>query len=155
MTIAEDMSFNDGSMIGKELVDEFMRPYYLELIAHARECGISFIFIDTDGNCYDNIEWFHKGMGVDGFVPFERRAGMDLVVAREKYPELLIIGGYNKYSMFSGDDEMLAEFERALPALKTGGIVPGCDHQTPPDVSLDQYKKYVRLLKEYAKKAAE
>jgi len=132
-----------------------MRPYYLELIAHARECGISFIFIDTDGNCYDNIEWFHKGMCVDGFVPFERRAGMDLAVARERYPGLLIIGGYNKYSMFSGDDEMLAEFERALPALKTGGIVPGCDHQTPPDVSLDQYKKYVRLLKEYAKKAAE
>ena len=155
MTIAEDMSYNSGSMIGKELVDEFMRPYYFELLAHARNEGIRFIFMDTDGNCNDNIEWFHVEMGIDGFVPFERNAGMDLVDARKRYPKLLIIGGFDKRKMYAPDVKMVEEFEHALPALKTGGIILGCDHQTPPEVSLEQYGKYAEMLKKYAFLAAE
>ena len=31
MTFAEDMSYNNGSMLSKELFDEFMKPYYPEL----------------------------------------------------------------------------------------------------------------------------
>jgi hypothetical protein len=48
---------------------------------------------------------------------------------------------------------MRAEFERLLPAMRAGGFVPSCDHQTPPSVSLENYHIYVRLMKEYAEKA--
>ena len=154
MTVAEDMSFNSGPMIGKDLFDEFMRPYYVELIAHARECGISFVFVDTDGDCSAIIPWFHEELGIDGFVPFERNAGMDLGAERLRHPKLRVIGGFNKRAMFGRVDELAAEFESALPALKTGGIVLGCDHQTPPDVSLAQYRRYIEFLREYARKAA-
>jgi hypothetical protein len=154
MTIAEDMSFNTGPMIGHDLINEFMRPYYLDLINHVRECGISFIFIDTDGNHWDIISLFHEEIGIDGFVPFERNAGMDLNIAREKYPKLRIIGGYNKRAMFGSEGDVVREFEQALPALKSGGIIPGCDHQTPPQVSLEQYQQYIEHLKHYAKLAA-
>jgi hypothetical protein len=154
MTVAEDMSFNSGSMIGRELVDEFMRPYYRELVSHVRNCGIRFIFMDTDGDCSDNIDWFHGGMDIDGFVPFERNAGMDLSVTRKRHPRLLVIGGFNKRKMFAAEAEMVAEFEQALPVLKTGGVILGCDHQTPPQVSLEQYGRYVKLLREYAALAA-
>ncbi len=151
MTIAEDMSYNSGSMIGRDLIDKFMRPYYAELVAHARECGIRFIFVDTDGNCTDNIAWFHGEMDIDGFVPFERNAGMDLAETRKKHPKLLIIGGFNKRKMFGTDEEMIGEFEQAIPTVRQGGIALGCDHQTPPQVSLEQYKRYVELLNEYAR----
>ncbi|MFH1676662.1 MAG: uroporphyrinogen decarboxylase family protein [bacterium] len=150
MTIAEDMSYNAGSMIGKNLVDEFMRPYYLELIAHAKNCGIRFVFVDTDGNCTDPISWFHDETGIDGFVPFERNAGMDLNVTRERHPKVLIIGGFDKRKMYASESELRLEFETALPALRQGGIILGCDHQTPPEVSLERYKLYVKLLGEYA-----
>ena len=50
---------------------------------------------------------------------------------------------------------MRREFERLLPAMRSGRYVPSVDHQTPPDVSAEQYRTYVRLLREYAEKAAE
>ena len=42
------------------------------------------------------------------------------------------------------------EFERILPAIRSGAYLPGVDHQTPPDVSMENYAIFVRLLKEYA-----
>jgi len=152
ITIAEDMSYRSGSMIGKKLFDEFMKPYYLELVAAAKECGIRKVFVDTDGEFYRLVPWFHDECGVDGFVPCERQAGMDLAELRKRHPKLNIIGGFDKMKMSGGEDEMRAEFEHALPALKTGGIILGTDHQTPPEVSLEEYKRYVGMLKEYAGK---
>jgi len=155
MTIAEDMSFNTGTMIGQDLIREFMKPYYLELLAHARECGVSFIFMDTDGNHSDIISLFHDEIGLDGFVPFERNSGLNLALMRSTYRKLRVIGGFEKRAMFGTEEELISEFETALPALKTGGIILGCDHQTPPQVSIDQYRRYVRYLNEYARKVSE
>ncbi len=154
MTIAEDMSFNTGSMIGTDLINEFMRPYYLDLLAHARECGISNILMDTDGNHSDIISLFHEEIGIDGFVPFERNSGLDLQAVRKEYPRLRIIGGFEKRAMSGSEEVLVQEFESALPVLRQGGIVLGCDHQTPPQVSIEQYKRYVHYLIEYALKAA-
>ena len=36
--------------------------------------------------------------------------------------------------------------------MRRGKFIPSVDHQTPPDVPLDYYKIYVKLLKEYAAK---
>jgi hypothetical protein len=33
--------------------------------------------------------------------------------------------------------------------MKRGGFIPSVDHQTPPGVSLDEYRLYLRLLEEY------
>ena len=46
---------------------------------------------------------------------------------------------------------MRAEFERLVPLMKTGGFIPSVDHQTPPGVSLEQYRCYLRLLDEYTR----
>jgi hypothetical protein len=35
--------------------------------------------------------------------------------------------------------------------MHSGRFIPSVDHQTPPGVSLDQYRTYVRLLAEYAR----
>ena len=44
---------------------------------------------------------------------------------------------------------MRAEFERLKPAIQSGGYIPAVDHQTPPDVSLENYRIFMKLLKEY------
>ena len=38
--------------------------------------------------------------------------------------------------------------------MKQGGFIASVDHQTPPGVSLEQYKDYLKLLNEYSLKAA-
>ena len=52
--------------------------------------------------------------------------------------------------MSKGEDAMRAEFERIMPSWQKGKVIPAVDHQTPPDVSVETYKKYVQLLKEYS-----
>jgi len=37
-----------------------------------------------------------------------------------------------------------------LPSLQRGKVIASVDHQTPPDVSIENYKTYVSLLQEYA-----
>lgn len=42
-------------------------------------------------------------------------AGVDVNRIREKYPDLFMIGGYDKTVMHKGEAAMRAEFERILP----------------------------------------
>ncbi len=54
--------------------------------------------------------------------------------------------------MSRGEAAMRAEFERLLPLMRQGGFIPSVDHQTPPGVSLENYRIYLKLLKEYSEK---
>ena len=60
-----------------------------------------------------------------------------------------MIGHFNKLVMSQGEAAMRAEFERLAPLMRRGGFIPSVDHQTPPEVSLEQYRIYLRLLEEY------
>lgn len=151
MTIAEDMSYNHGPMLSKEFFDEFLAPYYRTLTSALKEKGIK-ILVDTDGDVTPLIPWL-LDCGVEGILPLERQAGVDVNSIRESYPELIMLGAYDKTIMFKGEAAMRTEFERILPAMKSGRYLSAVDHQTPPDVSLENYKCYVKLLKEYCEKA--
>ena len=145
------MSYNHGPMLSKDCYDEFIKPYYREIIPFIKSKGTK-VFIDTDGDVEPLIPWFQEA-GIEGVLPLERQAGVDVNRIRRNYPEWLMIGGYDKTIMHLGEESMRAEFERLLPAMKSGRYIPSVDHQTPPDVTLDNYKIYVSLLKEYAQKA--
>ena len=151
MTFAEDMSYNHGPMISKRLFDEFIAPYYRKITPRLKERGIISI-VDSDGDVSAMVPWF-EAVGVDGFLPLERQAGIDIVALRRKHPRLRMIGGYDKMVMSKGERAMRREFERLLPVMRQGGYIPSVDHQTPPGVSFKNYHVYLRLLKEYCQKA--
>ena len=146
MTVAEDMSYNHGPMISKKMFDQFVAPYYRELIPRLQERNIIPI-VDTDGDVTMLVPWLQE-LGVRGVLPLERQAGVDGMALRERYPDLLMVGHYDKMVMTRGEEAMRAEFDRLRPLIKKGGFIPSVDHQTPPGVSLEQYRVYLRLLKE-------
>jgi hypothetical protein len=147
ITIAEDMSYNHGPMVSRRVCEEFMTPYYLPLIERAKEMN-AVVVMDTDGDCTHLVPWI-QSVGVDGVLPLERQAKVDGSVLRAAYPTLCMVGHYNKLVMHQGEAAMRAEFERLLPLMRTGGFIPSVDHQTPPAVSMDDYRLYLRLLNEY------
>jgi len=149
MTIAEDMSYNHGPMISKRTFDEFVAPFYRQLIPRLAEQNI-LPFIDTDGDVTLLVPWFER-LGVSGFLPLERQAGVDGMRLHERYPRQRMIGHFDKMTMNKGEAAMRAEFERLVPLMKTGGFIPSVDHQTPPGVSLKQYNVYLRLMNEYTR----
>jgi len=151
--IAEDMSYNHGPMLSHELFSEFILPYYRRLVSAIKNKDTK-IMVDSDGDVTQMIPWMNEA-GIDGIYPHERQAGCDIVKIREQYPDLLLLGGFDKIVMNKGEEAIRAEFERILPVMKSGGFIPSVDHQTPPDVSLDDYKLYVCLFKEYCRRAVD
>ncbi len=147
LTIAEDMSYNNGPMIGREVFDAFIAPYYKPLLARVKELGILTI-VDTDGDVTKLVPWL-AAEGIEGVLPLERQAGVDGLRLREQFPRFALVGHYDKMVMPRGEAAMRAEFERLAPLMRRGGFIPSVDHQTPPGVSLEQYRVYRRLLDEY------
>ena len=148
LLIAEDLSYNHGPMLSKESFDRVMAPYYKVLTKLLKSYGIH-PMMDSDGDITQVIPWLYE-VGVEGLGPLERMAGVDVVKIRQQYPDILLLGGFDKTTMHSGEAGMRLEFERLLPVIKSGGYLLTVDHQTPPECSLSNYQLYRKLFLEYA-----
>jgi hypothetical protein len=153
MTFAEDMSYNHGPMLSKDSFDQFLAPYYKKIVPELKKRNIK-TFVDSDGDIAQIIPWLIE-VGLEGVLPLERMASVDVSQIRKDHPEFLLIGAFDKTVMHLGSEAMRTEFERLLPVMKQGGFIASVDHQTPPDVSLETYVEYISLLKEYCTRSAE
>jgi Uroporphyrinogen decarboxylase (URO-D) len=151
MTFGEDMSYNHGPMLSQDLFEQFIAPFYQRIVPELKRRGIR-VIVDSDGDITIPTAWF-RDAGVEGLLPLERQAGVDMAHMRQLYPSMRFIGHYDKMVMNKGTDAMRAEFERILPVAAQGGFLPSVDHQTPPGVSYSQYLDYLKLFEEYAWKA--
>jgi uroporphyrinogen decarboxylase len=143
--IWEDISANKGPMVGPNIFKEFMTPYYKQVTSFLKGKGVNIILVDTDGNCELLIPLFLEA-GVTGLYPMEVSAGMDVVKARKKYPELQMMGGVPKYDMSLGKGRIDEFLEPVEWLLEQGGYVPHGDHCISPGVSWEQFKYYREKL---------
>jgi len=148
VTFAEDMSYNHGPMLSEGMFEEFLEPYYRQVVPVIEEIG-SVPIVDSDGDVTEMIPWLER-VGVKGVLPLERQAGVDGMALRRAHAGLIMIGHYDKMVMNRGEAAIRGEFERLLPLMRTGRFVPSVDHQTPPGVSFQEYQVYLRLFEEYA-----
>jgi uroporphyrinogen decarboxylase len=143
----EDMCFRSGPMISPRTFREFMTPYYKEVISDARDQGVEFFWVDTDGDCSLVIPLFEEA-GVNLLYPFEAQAGMDIVKVRADHPRMAILGGLDKRVLAKDRAAIEEEVMSKVPAmLKSGGYIAALDHTVPPDVPLENFKFYLELLK--------
>lgn len=148
--IQEDLSGSTGPMLSPQLFDEFVGASYLKLVPFLRAKGVTTVLVDTDGDFTKLIPNFIDA-GIDGFLPLDVNAGVDIVKVREQFPRLRFIGGFNKLSIAAGKDAIDREFERLMPVIRQGGYIPGCDHQVAPATSLNDYLYYISRLREAMK----
>lgn len=141
VTFAEDLSYNHGPMLSQKAFDSFLLPYYRRVVPELRRRGIR-VVVDSDGDITRCAPWFERA-GIEGILPLERQAGVDIDVLQRNHPGMLFVGHFDKMAMSRGEAAMRAEFERLLPAMRRGRFIPSVDHQTPPGVSLEQYRTYV------------
>ena len=84
-TIAEDMSYNNGPMISERHFDEFIAPYYRQIIPRLQEKNVIPI-VDTDGDVTLMVPWLLRE-GIRGVLPLERQAGVDGMDLRRAFPQ--------------------------------------------------------------------
>ncbi|UCD56802.1 MAG: hypothetical protein JSV16_13405 [Candidatus Hydrogenedentota bacterium] len=150
----EDMAYRNGPMIGPDTFREFMLPYYKRVIDCARSLGIEILALDSDGNINALIPLFLEA-GINMLYPFEVQAGMDIRDVRSKYgKQLAIQGGLDKRKLALDFDAIREEVESKVPTLlRGGGYIPAIDHACPPDVSLENFEFFLKLVREIGEKS--
>jgi uroporphyrinogen decarboxylase len=149
--IWEDNCYNHGMLHSPAVFHKFMAPHYRTLTEFFRRHGVDMISVDSDGNVTELIPLLLE-VGVTAIHPFEVGAGMDVVAIGREYPELQIWGGLDKRALARGPDTIDAELKRVLPAMKArGGYAAALDHNVPSNVSLANFRYYVRRLGELSR----
>ena len=148
LLIGEDICYKNGLFISPAMIEEFLSPYYKDLITSLREGQKKdlHIEVDTDGNLSQVIP-LYMGIGFNVFRPFEVAAGNDVIECGGKYPNIIMSGGIDKRILSRSKDEIKKELERIIPFMvKRGGYIPTCDHTVPSDVPYENYLYYRKII---------
>ncbi len=144
----EDICCNSGPIISPKMFDEIVVPRYQRIIKILRSYGIDIIYTDCNGNIVPLIPSFLKG-GINCMFPLEINGGSDPVLIREKFGrEVLLLGGVDKMVLDKGPKVIEKELLRLKPVIEEGGFIPHIDHRVPANVSLDDYRTYLKLKRE-------
>ena len=146
--LAEDICYNGGCLISPAMMQEFLFPYYQQVIDNAKARQIDktrhlYVQIDTDGFADPVIPLYIDAIGMDVMSPFEVAAGCDVLETGRQYPGLAMFGGIDKRVLAQGPAAIDAMLERILPAMRArGGYIPTSDHGVPEEVSYENYLYY-------------
>jgi hypothetical protein len=153
--LAEDICYNHGPLISPDMINEFLFPYYQQLISNIKSRQIDksrklYVQIDTDGDCQPVIDIYKEGVGMDMLSPFEVASGCNVIKMGKEWPDLIMSGGIDKRVLSEDTDTIDKYLDSILPVMrKRGGYIPTCDHGVPPEVSWQNYLHYRKRCVEY------
>ena len=143
----EDMASKNGSLISSRTFREFMTPCYRKVAAFAKDHGIEIVLVDSDGLIEELTGWMVEG-GVTALYPYEILAGNDVAKVLDLYPNVGVIGGLRKESMYEGREAIDGEMEKARKLIEKGRFIPGPDHFVLADASFANYRYFMESLRE-------
>lgn len=147
--LGEDMAYKNASMVGKDIFDEFIRPYYLRVMRVVEKHEIPVFSVDSDGCLNELIRWFAE-CGVNYIGPNEVAAGNDIVSYRKMLGHRMAFdGGLEKNTLLNGRDAIDEMLESKIPFMKsTGGGWSVClDHRVLEGTKLADFEYYVSSVR--------
>jgi uroporphyrinogen decarboxylase len=141
--IYDDMAYNHGPMFRPESFEKVFLPAYRRMIAAYKAAGARYVFLHSDGDIRPILPMLVEA-GIDGINPLERRANMDVVTLRKRFPRLIMTGGMdNTDTLIHGPIEKIqAEAREIIDLGRDGGIVIGT-HSVSPEIPIDHFAAYL------------
>lgn len=146
----EDCCGRSGPLFSPAAYRQFFHPHYQRMIEEYRGAGIPFVLLDSDGYVEDLIPcWLDSG--IDVLFPIEIGTWhADPVALRQRYGKRLrMMGGFDKHLIPQGEAAVRGALEHLRPLIAEGGFLPIPDHRIPPDCSVEQFREYVRVFKDF------
>lgn len=143
----EDMCFNHGPLVSPVFFNEVMVPRYKRITSYLADYGVKYHVLDCDGNITQLVPyWLDAGINV--MFPLEA-AHTDQGALREEYGrDVRFMGGVNKMKLIKGKESIDEEINRLSKLMEDGGFIPHVDHRCPPDVTLENYRYYIKRKRE-------
>jgi hypothetical protein len=147
--IYDDMAYNKGPMFSPASFETVLLPAYRRMIKSFKSAGARYVLLHSDGNIMPILDLLVDA-GIDGINPIEKRAGMDAVAIRNRYPQLILTGGMcNTDTLRNGPVERIEKESRELIDLRrNGGMVIGT-HSISPEIPLEFFEVYDRTCRTY------
>jgi uroporphyrinogen decarboxylase len=143
--INEDMAMKNGPLLSPDTYKTFIYPHMRRLVDFLKSNGSRYVIVDSDGNTEPLLPLLMDA-GIDAIWPMEQAsADQDPHFLRKKYGKSLRLwGGVDKRELtkdFRSIDEHLSSL---TDLVEQGGFIPTVDHTVPPDVSLENFRYYMR-----------
>lgn len=146
ITWCDDMGYKHNQFFSLKMYRNLVKPFHQRAIewahakgarAHLHSCG------DVNPFVPELI-----GIGLDALNPLEVKAGMDPIYLKKTYGKDLVLHGGINAVLWDKPEEIMAEMERGVPALKEyGGYIFSSDHSVPSSVSLENFRQIVDCAK--------
>lgn len=143
----DDMGYKGTQFFSVRTYRELLKPYHKRAIDWAHEKGIK-AHLHSCGNINTLVPELVE-IGLDALNPLEVKAGMDPVQLKKTYGDRLVFKGGINAVLWDKPDEIKAEMEKVVPAMKeSGGYIFSSDHSIPDSVSFQDFTQIVALAKE-------
>ncbi|MBM4047637.1 MAG: hypothetical protein FJ279_21230 [Planctomycetes bacterium] len=139
----EDMSMKSGPLLSPATYRTFIFPHLKRMVEFFRSHGVKHFAVDTDGDPTVLIPLLMDA-GVDVIWPIERASNVSPQQWRKRFGNSLRLwGGVDKRVLPRGLEAIKAHLREFIPLIVEGGFIPTVDHTVPPDVSWDDFRRYM------------
>ena len=124
-----DLAGNQGPLYSPRAFRELTLPRIRRMSEACHRHGCRYLF-NSDGNTWPLADDLFGQSGVDGYYEIDRRAGMDLVKLRERFPHLTLVGNISSHTVYAGTKEQVVAETRACvqEAHQVGGVIVGASN---------------------------
>ncbi|MCL2361069.1 MAG: hypothetical protein FWC73_04545 [Defluviitaleaceae bacterium] len=148
VAVSEDFCYNHGMFISGEHFNKFCAKTYAEIGDVVKANDIPMFLLDCDGFVEPALPLLIPH-GLNAVFPWEVKSGNDLYRVRERYPELIMLGGIEKECVNAGNEGTIKSLvleKRDL--IKKGRYFPNGDHGIQPDVTFEGMRRFMTWLHE-------
>ncbi len=147
--IYDDMAYNNGPMFSPASFEKVFLPAYRRMVQAFKSAGAHYVFFHSDGDIRPLLDMLVDA-GIDGINPLERRANMDALELRKKYPHLILTGGMcNTDTLVNGPIARIQKEAHQLIDLgRDGGLIIGT-HSVSPEIPLENFAAYDDICRTY------
>ena len=143
----EDMASKNGALISPKMFREFMTPCYRRIADFAKSNGIRVLLVDSDGYI-EELTGLMLEAGITALYPYEVQAGNDVERVLDRYPDVGVIGGLRKESMYEGRESIDREMDAARRLIEKGRFIPGPDHFVLDKAGFASYRYFMERLRD-------
>lgn len=150
VVFCQDMGYRNAAIFSPALYREIAMPVDRRLCDFFHGKGLK-TMLHSCGRVTELVPHLIEA-GFDSLEPLEVKAGMDLLELKARYGEkLAFMGGIDARKMADPDPEVIHEEIRSkiTAAMRGGGYIYHSDHSVPDNVSLEQYRRVLDLVRWY------
>jgi hypothetical protein len=143
-----DLAYRSGPMFSPAFLRKQVFPRMEKVIDAYHRRGIKVLY-HSDGNLWPILDDL-VALGIDALNPIETLAGMDLGRLREKYPDLVFVGGIDCSQLlpFASTIEVADTVKKAIQAAGPGYLA-GSSTEIHDDIPLENVMAMIDTVKSY------